>query len=56
MVLNWTKATNQQLLQIVKFEDCPKYLKLHAAEELQKREEIKYTRNCARKYAGRRAK
>jgi hypothetical protein len=56
MVLNFSKATNQQLLTITHFEVCSTTLKHLAAEELQKREEVRYTRNCARKYAGRRTK
>jgi hypothetical protein len=54
--MDFNQATKQQLLTIVHFEDCPALLKHQAATELQKREEIKYTRNCARKYAGRRTK
>jgi hypothetical protein len=56
MVLKWEKATKVQLLTITHFEDCPTIIKHKAADELKKREEIRYTRNCARKYAGRRAK
>jgi hypothetical protein len=56
MVLNWSQATEKQLLTITHFEDCPIILKKLAAVELKKREEVRYTRNCARKYAGRRAK
>jgi hypothetical protein len=56
MVLNWSKATKQQLLTITHFEDCPSILKHLAESELKKREEIRYTRNCARKYAGRRTR
>jgi hypothetical protein len=56
MVLDFSKATNQQLLTITHFEDCPNHLKHGAAAELQKREDVRYTRNCARKYAGRRTK
>jgi hypothetical protein len=56
MVLKWEKATNEQLLTITHFEDCPTIIKHMAAVELKKREEIRYTKNCARKYAGRRTK
>jgi hypothetical protein len=54
--MNWNKATKKQLLQIALSEDCPLEFKHLAAAELQKRGEVRYTRNCARKHAGRRAK
>jgi hypothetical protein len=56
MVLKWSQATKEQLLTITHFENCPTILKHLAAVELKKREEARYTRNCGRKYAGRRAK
>jgi hypothetical protein len=37
MVLNWSKATQKQLLTITHFEDCANHLKYGAAAELQKR-------------------